>query len=274
MRGLYFDQLHTYITDKNKIDEAVNFVKKYQINDITFYAGRVVPEYSEQLAYFITELRKQNNMFIRVAIGSINESNRMFDFHTNKEMFDGMVLEYEWWNHKPRDFDKALSILQYVRLQFPKWFDIAVYIGRIQDNEIQLLVDNSDKIFITSYVDRPAERLFSYAKERYESFGTIRIPANRKAVFVPLFSSEFHPCEICNQGRSHPEYFEKMCFLGKWMSMNNTESQNAFSAVETIWFVSNHYDEEKNPNSLWRKKSEVGGFYYYGYTHFLSNGIN
>lgn len=276
IRGLYLDQMHTYMNTTDEIPKIVDFVTKYRINDVAFYANNVIPVYSDNVKLLMEKLRAVGVATIRVAIGSIKEADKMLNFHNTVAMWDGVVLEREWWNTKPRDFSSAIEVLQYIQMMYPRWINIAAYIGRVEGDEMQQLVDNTDMIFIHSYVDHPS-KTFSYGSRRYEMFKDVRLPEDYQHVIIPLFSIEFHSCAVCNQGKKHPDYYNQMCFLGKWMSVHNEEFEkndllpSAFVKVEDYWMES--YQDEIRETKV-SPKYYPGGFYYYAYTHAINNGIN
>ena len=266
-RGMYVGQLKSIISSESESQDLIQFIKKHKINELTFYTGgpaekRVLPEMKKEFSVLLTKIWKCGTIKnVNLAIGDSIEIDRSIDFilSTNSKI-TGFTLEYEWWNHRPRDFSNALALLKEIRqvskLQLRKPVSIGAYIGWTSQEEMNDLVLYVDRLLIHSYV-QDGKQTFNLFKDRLTQVATTGW--KKKIGVFALFSAEWEPEEVCDSGSSHPEFFNQMCFMGKWLKENGIKNaEKAFKDSEK---------ESRESMINWRKTVSFKGFYYFEYNH-------
>lgn len=267
MRGLLVGDLYSIVTDTTKTQEFLSFVKKHKFTELTFYTGgpvdtRVIPTKQPEFKALLDKVRSQGVTFVSIAVGGKNEMDRITAFLTTHSVkIDGLWLEYEWWNNKPRDFDSnAVELLKYMRYKSAPGTVIGAYIGWTEQAEMNVLLKIVDRVYIHSYVDR-GSKLYPQMKTR---LAQIQAAAPEYPVkVIPIISAEWLPPAICNQGPTAPGYYDNMCFLGPWLKANN-----AFSGAESSFKDSEKSDRPTESGvKTWRNFAKIAGFYYFSYKH-------
>jgi hypothetical protein len=266
MRGLLVGELYSIVTDTTKTQEFLNFVKKHRFTELTFYTGgplatRVIPTKQQEFKALLEKVRAQGVTFVAIAVGGKTEMDRITAFLTTYSVkIDGLWLEYEWWNNKPRDFANAVEILKYMRYKSEVGTVIGAYIGWTEPEEMTTLLKVVDRVYIHSYVDN-GSKLYNYMKTRLDQ---IRAAAPENLVkVIPIISAEWLPPEICNLGPSTPGYSDNMCFLGPWLKANG-----AFVGAETAFKAAERSDRPTLTGiKTWRNYAKIAGFYYFSYKH-------
>lgn len=263
MRTLLVGQLHSIVTDSVKEQEFVNFVKQYQFTELTFYTGgpvetRVIPAQELGFIKLLEKVRLAGVTIVNIAIGSVIEMDRVMNFINNNDVkIDGFHLEYEWWNNTPRDFETAVNLLQYIRSKGGESRFVGAYIGWTTQEEMTALIPLVDKLYIHSYVP-DGKKTYSRLKARLDQIMVAK-PRVKVSVY-PIFSAEWLPPEICNQGTSHPDFYNQMCFMGPWLRANGGPSgaEKAFNRSEAAG---------RTTKDNWRNYAVIQGFSYYSYTY-------
>lgn len=157
-----------------------------------------------------------------------------------------------------------MAILDYAKAKNPSWV-VGAYIGGMQANadlnldEYHKLTLHADYILIHSFNDSPT-KAFNYAKTRLTQFAR----CTNKTPIIPLLSTEWRDDStgahvICDAGPSNPEYYNRMCFLGKWLETHQLPE------AEAIYL---------NDYNNWSLKTSVNlqdAFAYFAYTHTKLN---
>src|SRR5574343_594404 len=121
MRALLVGKLYEIVTDPIKTQDFLNFVKKYQFTELTFYTGgplatRVVPGKELEFSLLLAKVASYGVTDVNIAIGSGAEMDRVVSFiNVYRPRITGFHLEYEWANNKRRDFENAATLLKYMR---------------------------------------------------------------------------------------------------------------------------------------------------------------
>lgn len=262
MRALLVDNLYTIVTNPNEKQKFLDFVGRYQFSELTFYTGgprntRVIPNKMPEFNDLISQTLSIGVTRIQIAIGSTDEMDRAVMFiKTYQARVDGFWLEYEWWNHSPRDFELAKSLITYIRIA-GEGRTIGAYIGWVNQEEMSTLTKMVDFIYIHSYVPN-GNKTYSRIKSRLDMIQTAK-PA-QKAKVLPILSAEWLPPEICNQGISNPSFYDQMCFMGPWLKDNGgvIGAEKAFNAAEKA---------DRTGTLSWRNYASIRGFYYFSYTN-------
>ena len=264
MRALLVDNLYSIVTSSTKTQEALTFIQQQGFSELTLYTGgpistRVLPSKEVQLNNFITQARLKGITKINIAIGSNIEMDNVMKFiNEYNGKVDGFWLEYEWWNNKPRDFNNAISLIKYIK---QKGGDrtIGVYIGWIYQSEMSSLVNLVDYIYIHSYVSS-GWQTYSRIKSRLDMI-QMALPL-RKVKVYPIFSAEWLPQEICNQGTSNSSFYDCSCFMGPWLTKND-----GVKGAEVAFNTSEYADRKKY--NTWRNYASIEGFYYFSFTNLI-----
>ena len=272
MRALLVGQLYKIVTDSVKTQEFLDFVRKYQFTELTFYTGgplatRVVPGKELEFSLLLTKLPAYGVTDVNIAIGSGAEMDRVMSFiNTYRVRVTGFHLEYEWWNNKPRDFENAATLLKYMRQKGGQDRKIGAYIGWTTQSDMNGLVPLVDRLFIHAYVP-DGKKTYSKVKGRLDQIMVTRkggqtapVIVSKKTDVYPIFSAEWLPPEICNQGPTHPDFYNQMCFLGPWLKANGgpAGAETAFNRAEAAG---------RTTTDNWRNYATIRGFFYYEYNH-------
>lgn len=260
MRGLYVGQLYSIVTDPIKTQEFLDFVKKYQFTELNFYTGgpletRVVPGKELEFAKFITQV-KQLGVSVGIPIGSAAEMDRVMKFiNAYSVKVDSFVLEMEFWNNKPRDFENAATLLKYMRQKGGPDRKIGAYIGWTTQSDMTGLLPLVDRLFIHAYVPDGKK---TYAKIKGRLDQIMAAKPTKKVNVYPLFSAEWLPPEICNQGPKNPDFYNQMCFMGPWLKANGgpAGAETAFNRSEAAG---------RTTTDNWRNYATIQGFFFYEY---------
>lgn len=271
MKGLYVGQLQSIITDPIKTQEFLDFVKKYQFTELNFYTGgpletRVITGKELEFSLFLEKIWKLDTINgVNIAIGSGAEMDRVMNFiSVYKPKITGFVLEMEWWNNFPRDFENAATLLKYMRQKGGPDKKISAYIGWTMQSDMNGLLPLIDRLFIHAYVP-DGKKTYSKVKGRLDQIMIARkegqttpIVVSKKTEVYPIFSAEWSPSEICNQGPSHPEFYNQMCFMGPWFKANGGPDGSiaAFNRSEA---------SGRTSSDNWRNYAEIRGFFFYEY---------
>ncbi len=272
-RGLYVGQLFSIVTDPVKTQEFLNFVQKYQFTELTFYTGgplttRVVPGKEPEFSALLTKVWALGTITaVNIAIGSSAEMDRVVNFiNLYRPKITGFHLEYEWWNNKPRDFENAATLLKYMRQKGGPDRRIGAYIGWTTQSDMDGLVPLVDRLFIHAYVP-DGKKTYAKIKGRLDQImvtkkggKTTPVVGVKKMLVCPLFSAEWLPPEICNQGPTHPEFYEQMCFMGPWLKANGGP-MGAAAAFDRSELVG------RTTADNWRNYAVIEGFFFYEYNH-------
>lgn len=263
MRALLVGQLFSIVTSSVKVQDFLSFVQKYQFTELTFYTGgpletRVVPGKEVEFCNLLTKVRGVGVTQVNIAIGSPGEMDRVMSFiNSYNPRIDGFHLEYEWWNNSPRDFENAATLLRYIRQKGGPDRKIGAYIGWTTQSDMTALIPLVDRIFIHAYVP-DGKKTYAKVKPRLDQIMAAK-PTKKVSVY-PIFSAEWLPPEICNQGPTHPDFYNQMCFMGPWFKANGgpAGAEKAFNASEVAGRTS---------KDNWRNYATISGFFYYSYTH-------
>lgn len=268
MRGLYVGELYSIVTSDSETQRFVNFIKTNEFTGLNFYTGgkletRVITDNDKgkelQFASLLSKLVRETNVKeFNIAIGSPREMDRVMAFITKYGvLITGFVLEYEWWNNKPRDFENAVTLLKYIRNRGGYDRKIGAYIGWTERDDIAQLIPLVDRILMHAYVP-DGKKTYDKLKTRLNQIKAAQ--PSKKVPVYPIFSAEWLPPEICNQGTGHPSFYDNMCFMGPWLKNNGglKGAERAFARSEAAGRTS---------ADNWRAHATISGFYYYSYTH-------
>lgn len=267
MRALLVDKVYDIVSDQYQTQEFLKFVAKHKFTELTFYTGgpvetRVIPLKEPELNSLINQVKTFGVTRVQIAVGSKGEMDRVNRFiGTYQAKVDGFWVESEWWNNQPRDFNNAVSLIQYMRgLAGNK--TIGTYIGWPYQEEMAALIGLVDYVYIHAYVPSGL-KTYSRVKGRLDMIKTAA--PSKKVVVYPIFSAEWSPTDICNQGPSHPSFYNETCFMGPWLKSNNGPigADAAFSQAEIA---------DRTTAISWRNHASIRGFYYYSYTN-LKNAL-
>jgi hypothetical protein len=260
MRALLVGNLSTILSSVEEVNTFLKYIKKNKFSELTFYTGgpaatRVIPNFEKEFACLLFRVYDYNVKHVNIAIGSITEFDRVNSFLSRYPVqVDGFHLEYEWWNNKPRDFEGAEYVLQYMKLH-GKGRRIGAYIGWVTQEEMDDLVLLVDRLFIHSYVP-DGKKTYSRLKSRLDLLPKTGI--KKKIDVYAIFSAEWIPKEICNEGPSNPDFYDNSCFMGPWLKANG-----GFSEAERIFNENMTYDIY----APWKSYANIKGFFYYSYSH-------
>ena len=260
MRALLVDNLYTIVTNSDEKQKFLNFIARYQFSELTFYTGgpvetRVIPLKMPEFNNLINQVFSMGITKVQIAIGSTQEFDRVMTFiKTYQSRVNGFWLEFEWWNHDPRDFYAAKSLISYIRTN-GEGRTIGTYIGWVNQSEMTDLTKIVDYIYIHSYVPN-GNKTYSKIKSRLDMIQTAK--PTQKAKIMPIFSAEWLPPDICNQGPANPSFYDQMCFMGPWLKDNNgvIGAETAFNKAEI---------SDRTGSISWRNYAVIKGFYYYSY---------
>lgn len=264
MRGLYVGQLYSIVTDETKTQEFLDFVKIGGFTELNFYTGgpletRVVPGKEPQFGGLLTKIWALGTITdVNIAIGSPAEMDRVVNFiNLYRPKITGFVLEYEFWNNKPRDVENAATLLKYMKQKGGPERKVGAYIGWTTQAEMATLVPLVDRLLIHSYVP-DGKKTYLRIKSRLDQIMALK--PDKKVSVYPIFSAEWSPPEICNQGPSNTEFYNKMCFMGPWLKANGgpAGAEAAFNRSEAAGRTS---------LDNWRNYVIIQGFFYYSYNH-------
>lgn len=265
-RGLLVDQLYSYIYSDEEKEKLITLVKEYNFNELCFYTGgpapnAVLPAAGKELAALIASARGAGVKTITIAVGDESEMDHIITFSTGYGVkIDGLWLEYEFWKDNPRDFDRAVAIINYMRAKAPPGTNIGAYIGWPENSEMLSLAKMTDRIFLHTYVDN-ASKLFGHAKNRLNMLKGAPLVNGAKIKILPIISAEWSPTDICNQGRSNPNYSNSTCFMGPWLK------KYGLNAAEAAFAAENLLDNTPPQDKSWRNSASIVGYYYFAYTH-------
>lgn len=263
MRALLVGQLHSILSSPVNEQAFLSFITKHQFTELTFYTGgplatRVIPGKEAEFANLLTKVRSSGVTHVNIAIGSAAEMDRVMAFiNKYSSRVDGFHLEYEWWNNKPRDFENAATLLKYIRAKGGDQRVIGAYIGWTMQSDMTALIPLVNRIFIHAYVP-DGKKTYSKVKGRLDQIMAAK--PTRKVDVYPIFSAEWLPPEICNQGTTHPDFYNQMCFMGPWLKANGgpAGAESAFNRSEAAGRTS---------TDNWRNYATIKGFFYYSYHH-------
>lgn len=209
---------------------------------MTFYTGNgVLPTYGIQLALLISECRAIGVKKTGIAIASQAEADIAFAF---MNAYPGTIIntiwiEYEFWNHTPRDFDYTPALISYIRANCPRPTEIGVYIGNANEQEMLALADVADRIFVHRYTTN-GNSTYDGIKTRLSYLAT----SDKRTKILPLYSAE-------------PE------FMGPWYTTNGIKK------AESAFTLAFNRDTTKQ---AWADNVQITGFYIYR-LHSFENGI-
>lgn len=262
MRGMYVGKLYSIITNPIKTQEFIDFVNKYQFTELNFYTGgpletRVVPGKELEFSLFLSKVWGLGTITgVNIAIGSGAEMDRVMNFiDVYRPKITGFVSEMEFWNHKPRDFENAATLLKYMRQKGGPDRKIGAYIGWTTQSDMTGLLPLVDRLFIHAYVPDGKK---TYAKIKGRLDQIMAAKPTKKVNVYPLFSAEWLPPEICNQGPKNPDFYNQMCFMGPWLKANGGPA-----GAETAFNRSKVAGRTTTDN--WRNYATIQGFFYYEY---------
>jgi hypothetical protein len=263
MRQLLVGQLHSIVTNPTVADEFITFVKTHRFTELTFYTGgplvtRVISGAEQQFSALLMRLPAAGVTHYNIAIGSFGEMDRVqrfIDTQCGGQLITGLHLEYEWWNNKPRDFENAKKVLNYMRQSGDGNKLVAAYIGWTTPEEMAELIPLVDRILIHAYVP-DGTRTYSRVKARLDQIRTAR-PPQRVSVY-PLFSAEWLPPELCDKGPKEPGFYDNMCFMGPWLKANGgvLGAERAFNTAVT-----------NDKTKTWTPSVRIDGYSYYSHVH-------
>ena len=267
MRALLVDNLYNIVTQPAETQNFLAFIAKYQFTELTFYTGgplatRVIPGKEAEFNNLINQVKSYGVTTVRIAIGSTAEMNRVMQFvNTYQAKVDAFWTEYEWWNNSPRDFPTFVSLVNYIRSKGGNR-PIGTYIGWVTQEEMTTLTTLVDSIQIHAYVPN-GDKTYSKVKGRLDMIKVAK--PTKKVSFYTIFSAEWLPPEICNQGTSNPDFYNQMCFMGPWLKANGgpAGAETAYNKAEIA---------DRTNTITWRNYAVQTGFYYYSYTN-LRNAL-
>lgn len=243
-RGMYVDKLDIYVGNPAATVSILEYAKRNSFNYLALYLGGV--PLGNDLDRFV-QLAKGSYGISE--IGFVGGSTASFDgflafnnSHVGKA--DVFNLEYEYWNHNPRDFAAFKSILQYMRnIGSPQGLKVEAYVGWPTESETVELAGLVDRLFVHCYVTDPANA-YSYGN----AGGFYRLhwageTANHVTIW-PIFSAE------------STGYCADQPFMGDWLAAHS------FGEAEDIFMASNRVDTDT-------RKYNIGllGFQYYSFDY-------
>lgn len=268
MRALLVGELYSIITDPIKTQEFLDFVRKYQFTELTFYTGgpvetRVVPGKELEFSLLLTKLSAYGVTDVNIAIDGGAEMDRVMKFiDTYRVRVSGFHLEYEWWNNNPRDFENAVTLLKYMRQKGGPDRRIGAYIGWTTQDDMKGLVPLVDRLFIHAYVP-DGKKTYAQIKGRLDQIAALK-PVKKVSVY-PLLSVGWLPSETCNPGPTAPGFYDQMCFMGPWLKANAgpAGAEKAFGVSEA---------SGRTTADNWRNYAIIQGFFFFEY-NCLKNAL-
>lgn len=263
MRALLVDNLYSILTVPAEKQNFLDFVARFQFSELTFYTSgpenaRAIPLKMAEFNDLINRSLSLGVTRIQIAIGSTREMDRVVSFiDTYQAKVNGFWVEYEWWNNAPRDFYNAKSLIAHIRAN-GGGRTIGTYIGWVSQEEMTELTNIVDFIYIHSYVPN-GSRTYSRVKSRLDLIRLAR--PSRKARIMPIFSAEWLPPEMCDQGpQANPSFYDQYCFMGPWLRDNGgvIGAEKAFNAAKFT---------DRTGTVSWRNYATIRGFYYFSYTN-------
>jgi len=239
-RGMYVDKVNQILGNPDLTLSVLEYVKRNAITYLALYVGGY-------------PLGASMDAFVQLAkstygvkeIGFIGGCTADFDaFQSYNSSYAGKAdvfnLEYEFWNHTPRDFDQFKTLLQYMRVAGdPSSAKVETYIGWPTDAEIVELAGLVDRLLLHCYVRNPSNA-YNYAKSRFYAISTV---SSNLAIW-PIFSAE------------SSNYYADQPFMGDWLATHSlSEAEEIFMAA---------YNDDTDARKY---KGGVSGFQYYSYDY-------
>ena len=207
-RGMYVDRMDEVIRNRAYALSVLEFAKQKDITYLALYLNSSKMDNALQefigLAKSIYEIKQIG------FIGGDNVDFKRFSIYnkTHTLKADVFNLEYEYWNNKPRDFDKFTSILKYMRsVDAPL---IETYIGWATDTEIAELANLVDRLLLHCYVKDPVTA-YGYGKSRIMAAGS----SLNKLNIWPIFSME------------SSSFYDDRPFMGDWVATHGMDKAQA-----------------------------------------------
>ncbi|MGI6495302.1 MAG: Ig-like domain-containing protein [Kiritimatiellia bacterium] len=239
-RGMYVDKVHQILRNRGLALSVLEYAKRNSIAYLALYLGSY-PMGADVDAF--VQLAK--SAYGVEEIGFIGGSAADFDaFQSYNSAYPGKAdvfnLEYEFWNHQPRDFDPCKAILQHMRTAAaPSGAKVETYVGWPTDAEIGELAGLVDRLLLHCYVGNPANA-YAYAKSRLHALGA----ATTNLVVWPIFSAE------------SSDHYADQPFMGDWLAAHSlNEAEESFMAA---------YHDDTDPRTY---AAGVPGFQYYSYDY-------
>lgn len=239
-RGMYVDRVNQILSNSDLTVALLEYAKRNAITYLVLYVGGY-------------PLGASMDAFVQLAkstygvkeIGFIGGRTADFDaFQSYNSSYVGKAdvfnLEYEFWNHTPRDFDQFKTLLQHMRIaSAPSSAKVETYIGWPTDAEIVELAGLVDRLLLHCYVRTPSNA-YNYAKSRlYALSGG---PLN--LTIWPIFSAE------------SSSYYADQPFMGDWLV------SHSFNEAEAIFMDAYNDDTDAR-----KYEGGVSGFQYYSYDY-------
>ncbi len=237
---MYVDRVNQILSNSDLTVALLEYAKRNAITYLVLYVGGY-------------PLGASMDAFVQLAkstcgvkeIGFIGGRTADFDaFQSYNSSYVGKAdvfnLEYEFWNHTPRDFDQFKTLLQHMRIaSAPSSAKVETYIGWPTDAEIVELAGLVDRLLLHCYVRTPSNA-YNYAKSRlYALSGG---PLN--LTIWPIFSAE------------SSSYYADQPFMGDWLV------SHSFNEAEAIFMDA--YNDDTDARKC---EGGVSGFQYYSYDY-------
>ena len=234
-RGLYVDGFAQILGDPVRETALLEYAQANGFYYLVLYELHLLWNEQEALARFIAKAKGSYGIG---QIGATGENEGFFDdaaaFHDSHPGagFDVLNLEYEYWNHDPRDFDRFKELLEYMRIiAEPRGMLVEAYVGWPTEQECSEIRDLVDRLLLHAYRQSP-DTAYGYMRERLSWLASLQDPLE----IWPIFSAE-------------------ACFMGPWLKCHPLSE-----AEETVL---DDYEDETDP---WKDGVALSGFQYFPYS--------
>lgn len=237
LRGLYLDKLSSILGKAAAESSVLEYCQQNRITYLAIYAGGLL---DNKLDLFVQKAKASYGLTqIGLIGGSTNAFNQILSYNSSHAGKAEVInLEYEYWNHSPRDFAAFSSLLQYMRsVATPQGLMVEAYVGWPTEVEMAGIAGLVDRLLVHMYVKDPAQA-FGYGRNRLLWAGEA---ANQVTIW-PIFSTE------------STNHYADMPFMGDWIAAHSLD------AAESIFMTD--YHSETDPRLA---KVTLTGFQYYSY---------
>ncbi|NKB69261.1 MAG: hypothetical protein GKR89_19500 [Candidatus Latescibacteria bacterium] len=183
-RSMYVDAWHARYRDGAALERLGAYCAAREIGELHLYdLHRILRGSSNRAALHgaIETLKGYGISRFNAAYSTTGQLEQIGAHQAAYGDFTGTILEFEWWNERPRDFAGARS-----RLQAAADLDMEVlaYVGWLEVDEIDDLADLVDVLHLHAY-RKTGTDTFEYTRQRLE------LLENKAQKFVPIFSAEW-----------------------------------------------------------------------------------
>jgi len=264
-RAIYIDDFEKILGNLSEEELLLAFLEAYNFTEIALYGlHHVLPSRSKSLKNFIKNAREHFSIEKVVGVGG-TEADFTNISHYNASNpgyeFDGILLEYEYWNQTPKDYNRYIELLSAMRIVADQEsMTVDTYMGWLtqgaERDEAAGIADLVDTVYLHCYRAIPTDA-YLYCSGRMEDFSDPNAPVTIR----PIYSAEWRPVEACEG--THTTGVDNMCFMGEWIEQNPN-----LDLADSIFI-----QDYTAANPAWSSGVLLSSkFQYFAYTH-LANAL-